>query len=124
MNYDEKKEFFANYKLLNSRIDSLLKQKEEWSEKALLIDKVYPTSKCINRVIELERDIDREIDRLIDLRKYIFSLINTLDEELLKRIIEMKYIEFKPFEKIGEEIGYCEKQVARLHRKALNLIDL
>lgn len=124
MNYEDKKKFFGEYKLIESNINSLLEEKRSWTEKALGLNQVYPTSKCIDRVIILEKSIDDEIDRLIDLRESYITLIDTLDEEILKRIITMKYIELKPFERIGEEIGYCEKQIARLHRKALNLIDI
>lgn len=124
MNYEDKKKFFGEYKLIESNINSLLEEKKNWAEKALSLNQVYPSSKCIDRVIILEKCIDDEIDRLIDLRESYITLIDTLDEEILKRIITMKYIELKPFERIGEEIGYCEKQIARLHRKALNLIDI
>lgn len=124
MNYEEKKSFFSRYRLIDSNINALLNEKHAWRQKALLIDKVCSGAKCIEKVIDLESEIDQEIDKLIDLRKSIYSIINTLDDEILKRIVVMKYIEFKSFEKIGEEIAYCEKQVARLHRKALDLIEI
>ena len=71
---------------------------------------------------EIEEEIDSKIDELISLKLEATGLINKLDvqENLL---LDMRYIGKKGWKVIAAAFGYEERNVHRLHSKALNRLD-
>lgn len=132
MNYEEKRKYLESFAYLDLEIEIKLCEKKKWLDRALKITQSesedIPVSTCtnriINKVIELERNIDELIDRVIDRRNFIVERIERLDDMVLKQILFEKYINSKSMEQIGEEMGYCEKQISRKHKKAIELLDL
>ena len=70
-------------------------------------------------VIDLEAQLDSEIDRLNAMRYRIQSAINKMDDERLKRILEMRYIRRKSWEAITIAMGLQDRQSYYLHAVAL-----
>ena len=124
MNYEEKKKYLESYKFLDFHINALLEEKQMWYERALKIERIYPSAECLRKVISLEEEIDYNIDCLVDLRRNIYRIINKIEDETCKKILILKYINFKTFEEIAYQIGYCEKQISRLHKKAISLLKI
>ena len=50
--------------------------------------------------------------------------IEKVEDPTLKNILILHYIDGKTFEEIGEIMKYCERQVIRLHKKAIDAINL
>lgn len=124
MTYNEKIVVLESYMILDAYIDELLDEKEKWYSRALMLNKFGDNKKSIEKVCYLEKRIDEKIDELIDLRQYINEAIENLNDLTLQKILYLKYFKGKSFEKIGEEINYCTKQISRLHKKAIEMIDL
>lgn len=123
MTYNEKIAVFESYILLDAYIDELLDEKEKWYSRALALDKQAENKNSIGKVCYLEKKIDEKIDELVDLREYINTSIEKLEDLTLQKILYLKYFKAKSFEKIGEEMNYCTKQISRLHKKAIEKID-
>lgn len=130
MTYEDKKKYLENFITLDAQIDALIKEKEKWYKRALILkneDAVFATDvdSCkfaLNKVMQIEKEITQSIDKLVDMRSEITDALEKIDDFILKQIIYYKYIKGMSFEKIGEEIGYCTKQISRLHKKAIESI--
>ena len=79
---------------------------------------------AIARYIDYELLIDRQTDRLIDIRTEITKAIFALESSTLRTLLIKRYLEFKPWEQIAEEMGYDCRWLLRLHGKALTLIQI
>ena len=83
-------------------------------------------SKVENKALELVRlknDIDLhnvEIDRL---RKEIEGIIDKVDDDNLKILLRLRYLEFKKWRTIEHILNYSEQHIHRLHNKALKEVN-
>ena len=73
----------------------------------------------INKIIELEKEINEDIDNLVELKKIARNTIEQLENEVEKVILYKRYFENKSFEQISVEMGYSWRQIHRLHGNAL-----
>ena len=78
----------------------------------------------INKIIDLEAEINRKIDRVIDLKHRIEQLIDSIDDEREKLLMSYRYLDGMTFEWIASEMHYSWKQIHRLHSKALAKINI
>ncbi len=131
MTYNEKKNYLTSFAVLDVQINAKLKEKEGWISRILSLksnsreDFADVESKVlIEKIEKLEREIVKDIDTLVDLREEILEKINLLTDSVLKQILYSKYILGKTFFEIGEELCYCEKQIGRLHKKALEELEI
>ena len=73
-------------------------------------------------LIRLKNDIDLhnvEIDRL---RKEIEGVIDKVDDDNLKTLLRLRYLEFKKWEDIMYILNYSRANVFILHNKALDKV--
>lgn len=128
MTYEEKKKYLSCFSTLDAHIDALIKEKEKWYNRALSIKytdfDVDNVGNLLKKASELEKEIDKNIDALVDIREKITNDIGSIDDFVCKEILYLKYISGNSFEQIGEKLGYSEKQIGRLHKKAIEKIIL
>lgn len=131
MTYNEKKELLNEFAYLDARINAKIKEKEKWYSRLLSLKSNsreegidVDSSEILNKVVSLEKEIDKQIDDLIDFRSKIVEKIEELPNPSYRHILYSKYILGIPFEKQGELSGYCSKQISRLHKKAVEMLDL
>lgn len=131
MTYNEKKNYLSSFAILDAQINAKLKEKESWISRILNLKSNsrecfadVESKTIIEKIEKIEREIVKDIDTLVDLREDILAKIETLEDEVLKQILYSKYILGKPFSQIGEELCYCEKQIGRLHKKAVSKLEI
>lgn len=78
----------------------------------------------IIKMIDLEREINRDVDRLVDLKKEAREVINQLDAADQRLILELRYLCFKSWADIMQELCLSETSVYRLHGDALKKITI
>lgn len=83
-----------------------------------------PFAKCVQKIIDLEREIDAEIDRFVDLKKEIRDVINTAPTYEQRLVLKYRYIEFLKWEAVASKIDLSLKQVHRIHNEALKNIKI
>ena len=65
--------------------------------------------------------LEHYIDRLNEIR----LLIDLLEDDTLKLILEYKYVQYKSFDEIAELMFFSSRHIRRLHKKAiLGLLDI
>lgn len=107
-----------------SQLDSLVFA----TTKALSFDKIKPsndntTEKYICSYIDLKTEIQEDVEKLFNLYRDIEKTINSIDNEIYRLILELRYINFKTIEEIGVALNYTTRWVKKLHSEALKAIE-
>lgn len=127
--------YLSRYRRLNQRIDRLLEEQSRWREMALKITPVLsqtpgggesgsPIERPMDKVLEIDAEINREIDELQIVRQEIRAALNQLEDESLKLLMEYRYIDGLTWEQIAEKMDYSRQWVTSLHGTALLKIEL
>jgi hypothetical protein len=80
---------------------------------------VHRMEDIICKMIDLESDIHADIDLLIDLKRDIVMLIQSVADPDYQTILELRYLCFKPWEQIAVDMGYNIRYLYKLHGRAL-----
>lgn len=127
--------YLSRYRRMSKRIDRLLEEQSRWREMALKITPVLsqtpgggesgsPIERPMDKVLEIDVEINREIDELQIVRQEIRAALNQLEDENLKLLMEYRYIDGLTWEQIAVKMNYSYMQICRLHGKALRTIML
>ena len=132
---EQKIRYLSRYRRLNQRIDRLLEEQSRWRERALKITPTLsqapggggsgsPIERPMDKVLEIDVEINREIDEMQIARKEIRETLNQLEDESLKLLMEYRYIDGMTWEQIAVKMHYSYMQICRLHGRALKTIML
>lgn len=81
-------------------------------------------AEAVAKIVDLQNEINADIDRFIDLKRQIMKSIDKLERPYCD-IAYARYFQYKTWEEISVEIGYCYRQTTRLHgRMLLKLKDV
>ena len=132
---EQKIRYLSRYRRLNQRIDRLLEEQSRWRERALKITPTLsqapggggsgsPIERPMDKVLEIEKEVDREIDELQIVRKEIRAALNQLEDENLKLLMEYRYIDGMTWEQIAVKMDISWRWSIKLHGKALGKIKI
>lgn len=76
------------------------------------------------KVTDLKDVLVKDICKMVYIKNQIICTINQIEDSLQRTILFEKYINFKTFEVIAEELNYSNRQIIRLHNKAQDTIDI
>ena len=76
------------------------------------------------KIMEQEEEIDSEIDALVDLRKEIRHTTAKIADIDCRLILEKRYLLFEKWEEIAVDMNISIQHVFRLHKAALQKIDV
>ena len=66
----------------------------------------------------MENDINADIDRLVDLKNDIIKKIHSLEDIDQQTVLELRYLCYRSWNEISNEMGYSIKQVHRIKDRA------
>lgn len=90
------------------------------SEDKVQIGEHNGQEEALARYIDYQRLLDEQTDRLIDIRTEITKAIFALENSTQRALLLKRYLEFKPWEQIAEEMNYSEEYVRKeLHLTAI-----
>ena len=130
------KEYFNQAYQLDARINSKIEQVSrlhELATKATSTLSDMPGSATRNthrmedtiiKIIDLENEINKEIDRLIDLKTEMTRVISSVQNMEYQRLLELRYLCFRSWKQIADEMGYSKQHIFRLHNEALEKVDI
>ena len=130
MSIKETKEYLCRAYRIDQRINSKL---EQVVSLRALVTKVTATytdmpkgqgdissrENIIVKIIDLEQLIKNDIDALVDFKTEAIEKIKTIPNVELQMLLELRYICFKPWDEIAEEMGFSLQHIFRLHSSAL-----
>ena len=133
----DKIKYLKRYKILDREIDRMLIDLERQRSR---LGKLTPTlsdmpggggsiyKSCdldiINKIVDLEAEINRRIDRVIDLKREIERLIDSIDDEREKLLMSYRYLDGMTFEWIASTMHYHWRSVHKIHVRALSKIQV
>ena len=77
----------------------------------------------IAKIVDLENEINGDIDTLVEYKTLAKTLIDKLDDDVLKVILYKRYFSGKTFAQIADDIGYTERWTCELHERALKKLN-
>ena len=81
-------------------------------------------AELVVKIVDLENDINDSIDKLIDLKKDAMNKIDQLSDSRYRLILNKRYLENETFEKIAVDMDLSWKWTHKLHKEALEELDL
>lgn len=79
---------------------------------------------AIIKIIDLESEINQDMIQLVELKKDIIGRIKAVESTELQTVLELRYLSYMRWEEIAIELGYGIDNVFRLHRNALDEIEI
>ena len=134
MTLGEKREILKDYKRIDGRIDWLCNELERWRSIAQKVTSSADVlsagpvggrlENAVEKIIEIEHELDMSIDALVDLRSKIERAVTKLNDTAQRDIISIRYIEGQTdWDIISVKVGYSKRQTIRLHKSALKNIE-
>jgi hypothetical protein len=132
----DKIKYLKRYITLDREIDRKLKEVDCWRAKLSRLTPVYSsqpkgggsirgnTESIIAKIVDLEKEIDADIDRLISIRDNIKAIIEAVEDDRERLLLQYRYLDGKTFEKIAVEMNYSWRQIHRLHSQALTNLKM
>lgn len=127
--------YLSRYRRLNQRIDRLLEEQSRWREMALKVTPTLsqtpgggesgsPIERPMDKVLEIDEEINREIDELVKIREEIEAVLGQLEDRNLRDLMKYRYIDGLIWEQVAEKMHYSWRHTCRLHGEALAKINM
>ena len=134
MTYNEKLAYLRSYRQQEHHIDALLAEAERWRSRAKAMTAHYGTlggkggsvgfPGAVEKVLELEAQMDREIDAIQEVRDNVVRAIDGLKDARQANVLRMKYIVGKREQEISEKMHYHIRYVQKLNRLGVKNLNL
>ena len=130
------KEYLSQAMYIDQRINSKLEQVMKLRETATratatLSDmphsatpNIHSMEDVIVKIVDLENEINRDIDRLVDLKAEARRMIAQLEKPEQQLVLELRYLCYKEWGEIMQELNRSEPTIYRIHGEALKNISI
>lgn len=129
MSSEEKKAWLNRYHLAGLAIRRLTGEIARWEAQAAALTARYgetsssagedPLQRAVEKMLELRDELAQELQRQMVLRREIEEAIRGVEDERLRELLRLRYLEGMTWEGVAERMGYSCRQVTRLHGQAL-----
>lgn len=126
------KEYLSQARRLDNVVNNSLKELEYWMELSKRVSgsnyeinlnpnrpAEAPFALCIEKIDELQRDINNKVDKLVDLRSEIDKALCALGDSEEELVLRYRYLENRTWEDIGEVMDMSVRTAHRVHKSAL-----
>ena len=125
------KEYLSHARLLDTRINTKIRQVAQLNDLATNATStltgmprspnsaVSRMADAIDKIIDLQREINEDIDKLVDLKQDISRRIKFMNNTEHQTLLEKRYLCFEPWEQIALDMNYSIQHTYRLHDWAL-----
>ncbi len=125
------KEYLSQAFHIDQRIDSKIQQVMRLRESATKCTQtisdmpradspnLQTLESTVCKIIDLENEINADIDRLVDLKAEARKVIGEVSDPDQQLILELRYLCYKNWEEIADELGYGMTWIHKLHGRAL-----
>ena len=77
----------------------------------------------VEKILEAENELNRQIDTLVDTKLEIGRVIDRVENIQFRLILEKRYLLFRQWDDIGEEMGYSARWLQIRHHEALDEVQ-
>lgn len=75
----------------------------------------YDSDGYNGKLMRLERRLKRKLEEIMDERERLEEYIESVNDDITRMILRLRYINGLGWNQIGNELGYSERQVRRKH---------
>lgn len=75
--------------------------------------------KIVVKIADLENELNSSIDKLVDLKAEITQRIDEVSNNDYRLLLALRYLNFKTWEQIANEMHYDVRWIHELHKRAL-----
>ena len=75
------------------------------------------------KIMEMNRELDAQIDALVDKKIEIMRVLEQVERVDFRLILEMRYVTFRTWEEIADELKFCDRTIYRMHLSALEEVQ-
>jgi len=130
------KAYLSQALFLDQKIDSKFIQLEylrSLAEKSISVLSDMPSgsitindkmANIIAKIVDLETELKTEIETLLDLKKEITQVINSVKDQELSVLLEMRYLANMDWHTIADKLKYELRNTYYLHGKALQQVKI
>ena len=130
------KEYLNQAYWLDRRIDSKLEQLSSLRDLATKTTgamsddvvshtrNVHSMQDVIAKIVDMQAEINADIDRLVDLKSEIMHTIKAVKNPEHQTLLELRYLCFKSWEDVAEDMGYNVRHIYRLHDEAVEQVAI
>ena len=130
------KEFLSQARYLDMRINSKLEQIDSLNDLATKCTSTItgmphnPSSStslmadAVCKIVDLQELIKNDVSKLVDLKHKIMVVIDAIENDEYKTLLEKRYLCFQTFEQISVDLNYSIEYTFRLHKKALEKVKI
>ena len=86
-------------------------------------DLVSLCRRCHSKIVDLQNEINADIDRLVDIKREVREMIESVPSVEGRTILEMRYINYKKWKEIAVSMHYVLRNVRYIHDKAIEYLD-
>ena len=129
------KEFFQRNYYLEQRVNSRLRRLSDLRQLAGRVTSslgrepvsgsadVHKLDGTIAKIVDMECEINEDIDHLVDAKRETMSVIRQVEHPDQQLVLELRYLDFKSWPAIAEEMGLSPRWVQTLHERALAAVE-
>lgn len=78
---------------------------------------------AVCKYVDMEKEIDKDIDRMFEKRDEVLAVLSQLDKPIQYNVLRKRYVQFKSFTKIADEMCYSYQYILEVHSKALKNVQ-
>ena len=131
----EAKEYLNQVKKLDLQIRNKLIEKQQWKDIALGItanmdgERVQSSgakskmADAINKCVDMEAEIDMLVDKLIDTKKDVIQVLETVNNPTWYDLLHRKYIQDKNYLDIADDFNKSYDWVKVNHKRAVRVVQ-
>ena len=135
MTSNEKIAWLKRYRGINRRINRLLEEKSRWwglatKRTQTISDMPHggngedKTQVAIEKIIEIEHQVDAEVDKLSQVKSEIISAIKKLPDATYRYVLAMMYIKESKISEIAKVLKCSRHKIYNIHDKAINELNI
>ena len=83
----------------------------------------HSMQEVIAKIIDCEEEVNAAIDRLVELKRDISHTIEQVPDENEKMLLEQRYLSFKSWERVAEDMHFSLRWVHIMHGRALKSVE-
>lgn len=131
----EAKAYLKQVKLYDIHIDNKLEELKRLKDMVLRItstmkDDVVSSSgsqdkfgDTMAKIVDLQDEINKTVDSYVDLKKEIFNVIDQVEDADQLAVLCKRYLQYKTWEQIAEELHMSYRNVCYIHGRALQAVN-
>lgn len=132
MDFLAKKRYLKQIKYLESNINAKHEQLQQLKQLTTVVNGIsynekVQTSKqgdkayeIVDKIVDLENEINNDIDRLVNLKIDIMRCIDDIEEPEYRLVLTLRYVNLYQWDSIADFMHYSLKHIYRIHKRALS----